>query len=64
MSHNITYRLASNIPSLSLSDGAFNYVFMSYVPMDAGVKNKMLYAATRATLKRIFGDNRIATEVS
>ena len=32
--------------------------------MDAGVKNKMLYAATRATLKRIFGDNRIATEVS
>ena len=37
---------------------------MSYVPNDAGVKNKMLYAATRATLKRIFGDNRIATEVT
>ncbi|KAL5271042.1 hypothetical protein ACHWQZ_G001631 [Mnemiopsis leidyi] len=44
------------------NDGAYNYVFMSYVPNDAGVKNKMLYAATRATLKRIFGDNRIATE--
>lgn len=44
------------------NDGAYNYVFMSFVPIDCGVKNKMLYAATRATLKRIFGDNRIATE--
>lgn len=44
------------------NDGAYNYVFMCYVPNDTSVKNKMLYAATRATLKRIFGDNRIATE--
>jgi len=55
----IFYRLDDKVNDC---DGVFYYVFMCYVPNDTSVKNKMLYAATRATLRRIFGDNRISTE--
>ena len=30
---------------------------------EGAVKDKMLYAATRASMKRVFGDNRVATKV-
>jgi len=43
-------------------EGHHMYVYLTYIPNDTSVKNKMLYAATRATLKRIFGDRRIATD--
>jgi len=41
----------------------YNWVFIAFCPNEGAVKDKMLYAATRASMKRIFGDNRVSTEM-
>lgn len=41
----------------------YNWVFIAFCPNEGAVKDKMLYAATRASMKRVFGDNRVATEM-
>ena len=39
------------------------WIFITYVPDESPVRQKMLYAATRATLKTKFGDYRIKDEL-
>lgn len=41
----------------------FEWLFVSYTPEDAHVRLKMLYASTRATLKREFGGSHIKEEL-
>ena len=41
----------------------FNFVLLAYTPDFAHVREKMLYASTRSTLKSSFGTNYIADEV-
>ncbi len=38
-------------------------MFVCYVPDNAPVRLKMLYASTRATLRKVFGDHRFRFEV-
>ncbi|CAO3698797.1 unnamed protein product [Rhizopus stolonifer] len=40
------------------STGEYNWLFLSYVPDNAKVRDKMLYASTRATLTKELGDYR------
>lgn len=41
----------------------FNWVFMCYVPDYAKVRDKMLYASSRATLRKALGDYRFVDEI-
>ena len=41
----------------------FDFLFISYSPDFAHVREKMLYASTRATLKTLFGNGYIKWEV-
>jgi hypothetical protein len=43
--------------------GEQQWIFLCYVPDHAPVRLKMLYASTRATLRKEFGDFRIKYEV-
>ncbi|KAF0507788.1 actin depolymerizing protein [Gigaspora margarita] len=49
----ILYRLDTKSPS-----GDYEWIFLSYVPDDAKVRDKTLYASTRATLTKELGDYR------
>ncbi|CAJ0634379.1 7361_t:CDS:10 [Entrophospora sp. SA101] len=49
----ILYRLDSKS-----SSGDYEWLFAAYVPDHSKVRNKMLYAATRATLTKELGNNR------
>lgn len=53
----IIYRLDSK------SSNGFDFLFISYSPDFAHVREKMLYASTRATLKTLFGNGYIKWEV-
>lgn len=65
------------VPSLSKSEpcylffrfdtknaSGYEWLFISWVPDDAAVRQKMLYASTRATLKKEFGGTHIKEELS
>ncbi|XP_066284998.1 twinfilin-1-like isoform X1 [Branchiostoma lanceolatum] len=54
----IFYRLDSRE-----SHGGFEWLFLAYSPDLAHVREKMTYAATRATLKKEFGQGQIKEEV-
>eukprot|EP00045_Choanoeca_perplexa_P002045 m.22772 g.22772 ORF g.22772 m.22772 type:complete len:341 (+) comp11295_c0_seq1:75-1097(+) len=53
----LLYRMDQENPS------GFNFVFIAWSPDFAHIKSKMLYAATRATLKQSFGTHYIKDEV-
>jgi twinfilin-like protein len=40
------------------SAGEYNWLFVAFVPDNAKVRDKMLYASTRATLTKELGDYR------
>lgn len=42
------------------SEGEYNWLFLAHVPDNAKVRDKMLYASTRATLTKELGDNRFS----
>jgi len=44
-------------------DGMFMWLLIAYVPDFAQVRAKMLYASTRSTLKREFGDSLVQDEL-
>jgi len=48
----ILYRLDSKTAE------TFDWIIISYVPDDSRVREKMLYAASRATLTKVLGDNK------
>jgi len=48
----ILYRLDSKTAE------TFDWIVISYVPDDSKVREKMLYAASRATLTKVLGDNK------
>ncbi|KAG4103838.1 hypothetical protein H8356DRAFT_927777 [Neocallimastix lanati (nom. inval.)] len=48
----ILYRLDSKTAE------TFDWIIISYVPDDSKVREKMLYAASRATLTKVLGDNK------
>ncbi|RUS21474.1 hypothetical protein BC937DRAFT_92609 [Endogone sp. FLAS-F59071] len=50
----VLYRLDTKSPS----SGEYEWLFLSYVPDVAKVRDKMLYASTRATLTKELGDYR------
>ncbi|XP_055342816.1 twinfilin-2-like [Paramacrobiotus metropolitanus] len=54
----IFYRLDSKNAS------GYEWLFISFTPDDAPVRHKMLYASTRATLKKEFGGMHIKEELS
>ncbi|XP_035676403.1 twinfilin-1-like isoform X1 [Branchiostoma floridae] len=54
----IFYRLDSRE-----SHGGFEWLFLAYSPDHAHIREKMTYAATRATLKKEFGQSQIKEEV-
>ncbi|KAG1050938.1 hypothetical protein G6F55_007713 [Rhizopus delemar] len=43
--------------------GEYNWLFLCYVPDKAKIRDKMLYASTRATLTKELGDYRFADQV-
>ncbi|KAI8142200.1 hypothetical protein BJV82DRAFT_615934 [Fennellomyces sp. T-0311] len=45
------------------SGNEYNWVLLSYVPDNAKVRDKMLYASTRATLTKELGDNRFVDSI-
>jgi twinfilin-like protein len=45
------------------STGEYNWLFLCYVPDKAKIRDKMLYASTRATLTKELGDYRFADQV-
>ena len=45
------------------TDDANGWTFMAYVPDNAKVKQKMLYAATRATVKKQLGSANFSEEM-
>ncbi|RDD43798.1 Twinfilin-2 [Trichoplax sp. H2] len=45
------------------SNIGYEWLFISYSPDNSLVRQKMLYASTRYTVKRIFGDNHIKQEL-
>jgi twinfilin-like protein len=53
----IVYRLDSK------SDYGYQWILMAYTPDKAKVRDKMTYAATRATLKRQLGGNYFVNEI-
>ncbi|OQV23896.1 Twinfilin-2 [Hypsibius exemplaris] len=48
----------------SKNANGYEWLFISWIPDDASVRQKMLYASTRATLKREFGGTYIKDELS
>ncbi|GAU93245.1 hypothetical protein RvY_05211 [Ramazzottius varieornatus] len=48
----------------SKNSSGYEWLFISWIPDDATVRQKMLYASTRATIKREFGGTYIAEELS
>ncbi|XP_054632212.1 twinfilin-1-like [Dunckerocampus dactyliophorus] len=53
----ILYRLDSS------NNQGFEWIFLAWTPEHATVRNKMLFAATRATLKKEFGGGHIKDEI-
>jgi len=53
----ILYRLDSKTAE------TFDWIVISYVPDDSKVKEKMLYAASRATLTKVLGDNKFVDSI-
>ncbi|TWW75845.1 Twinfilin-1 [Takifugu flavidus] len=53
----ILYRLDST------NNQGYEWVFLAWSPDHASVRNKMLYAATRATLKKEFGGGHLKNEI-
>eukprot|EP00041_Stephanoeca_diplocostata_P006349 m.80815 g.80815 ORF g.80815 m.80815 type:complete len:355 (+) comp16317_c0_seq1:83-1147(+) len=53
----ILYRLDSK------NSNGFDWLFISYNPDWAHIRDKMIYASTRATLKTLFGTTYIKTEI-
>jgi twinfilin-like protein len=45
------------------STGEYKWLFLCYVPDHAKVRDKMLYASTRATLTKELGDYRFADSI-
>ncbi|KAI9364327.1 hypothetical protein BD770DRAFT_379775 [Pilaira anomala] len=45
------------------SDNEYKWIFLCYVPDNAKVRDKMLYASTRATLTRELGDYRFVDNI-
>lgn len=43
--------------------GEYNWLFLSYVPDHAKIRDKMLYASTRATLTKELGDYRFTDNI-
>ncbi|GCC40401.1 hypothetical protein chiPu_0024337, partial [Chiloscyllium punctatum] len=54
----ILYRLDSR------NAQGFQWIFISWIPESSAVRQKMLYAATRATLKNEFGGGHLKDEIS
>ncbi|XP_034031981.1 twinfilin-1a isoform X2 [Thalassophryne amazonica] len=48
----------------SINNQGFEWIFLAWVPESAAVRYKMLYAATKATLKKEFGGGHIKEELS
>ncbi|CAJ1056273.1 twinfilin-1-like isoform X1 [Xyrichtys novacula] len=53
----VLYRLDST------NNQGYEWIFLAWSPDNASVRNKMLYAATRATLKKEFGGGHIKDEI-
>ncbi|AWP08152.1 putative twinfilin-1 isoform 2 [Scophthalmus maximus] len=53
----ILYRLDSS------NNQGYEWIFLAWSPEESTVRNKMLYAATRATLKKEFGGGHIKDEI-
>lgn len=45
------------------STGEYNWLFLCYVPDNAKIRDKMLYASTRATLTKELGDYRFVDSI-
>jgi len=45
------------------SGSAYCWVMISWSPDGASVRNKMLYASTKATLKQAFGGSQVKEDV-
>ncbi|KAI7850978.1 hypothetical protein BDC45DRAFT_446062, partial [Circinella umbellata] len=43
--------------------GKYNWLFLSYVPDNAKIRDKMLYASTRASLTKELGDNHFTDSI-
>lgn len=43
--------------------GGFNWILISWSPDDSPIRQKMLYASTKATLKQEFGSGQIEEEI-
>ena len=43
--------------------GNYNWLFLSYVPDNAKVRDKMIYASTRASLTKELGDNHFTDSI-
>ncbi|RKP10260.1 hypothetical protein THASP1DRAFT_34169 [Thamnocephalis sphaerospora] len=54
----VLYRLDSKTPA-----GDYEWLFLFYVPDRATVRDKMLYASTRATLTKELGDSRFSDSI-
>lgn len=67
---NVEKELADNKPSYvfvrldeKASSGEYKWLFLCYVPDNAKVRDKMLYASTRATLTKELGDYRFVDNI-
>ncbi|KAI8889631.1 actin depolymerizing protein [Backusella circina FSU 941] len=68
---NVEKELADNKPSYvfvrldekASSSGEYKWLFLCYVPDNAKVRDKMLYASTRATLTKELGDYRFVDNI-
>ncbi|KAK2703018.1 twinfilin-like [Artemia franciscana] len=47
----------------SLKGGTYEWLLISYIPEEAPVREKMIYASTKATLKKEFGSGQIKDEL-
>ena len=45
------------------ANGAYDWMLISWSPDEAAVRQKMLYASTKATLKQEFGSGQIKEEL-
>ncbi|XP_065316601.1 twinfilin-like isoform X2 [Gordionus sp. m RMFG-2023] len=47
----------------NIGDSSYNWLFITWSPDDAPIKQKMIYASTKATLKKEFGLSLISNEL-
>ncbi|CAK9295300.1 unnamed protein product [Gordionus sp. m RMFG-2023] len=52
-----------NAKQNNIGDSSYNWLFITWSPDDAPIKQKMIYASTKATLKKEFGLSLISNEL-